>query len=158
MKSKPSLEIERLVDRTVLRQERLRPGTYHKEMILTLLRTRDMEKYYREIPKLGFVTFKILLDHHQVVKRVAVAMGCLRKIEGRMALLDSYITDPSASPDDRNNALNSITKSLLDYAQKHQITHLFAFSIYPEIYERAKRHGFKQNSYTLAVMDVRGKL
>lgn len=71
-----------------------------------------------------------------------VAMGFLRKIEGGQGLLDSFITNPRAPAELRNQALDIITQKLLDKAQKLNINQILAFSVDENTIMRGQRFGF----------------
>lgn len=140
----------------VMRFEKVKRLKNHAQMVMELLKTRDMQSHFADLPLNGYLTYRVEKRWDGIHKQ-PIAMGFLRKVERNLGILDAYITDPSASASERNSSLDSITAALIEYAKKLRMTHLFAFSVYPEILERAKKHGFRENTYQLAVMDLRGK-
>lgn len=109
--------------------------------IKTLLKNRDMsEDLINDIPRFGLVAVR---------QGKVIAFGGLRLVEGNRGMLDSYITDPSASPEDRNRALDLITYKLIQIAKDNEIKQLISFSVEENIRLRAERHGFKpfKNAY-----------
>lgn len=96
--------------------------------------TRGLSSLQKEdLPKEGAVAFYY---------GMAVAMGFLRKIEGNMAMLDSYITDPEMAADWRNACLDQLTSHLVGVAKKEKITGLIAYSQDTHTIKRAQQHGF----------------
>jgi hypothetical protein len=71
-----------------------------------------------------------------------VAAGFLRLCEGGYALMDGYITNPEASSEDRDTALDAITAALIVTADKRGIKNLIAITKHWTIASRAERHGF----------------
>lgn len=109
--------------------------------LVELFEANNMPKSaFLTLPKFGLVAIK---------DDKVVAFGALRCIEGQLAMLDSYITLPTAPPLIRNRALDIITSKLLKIAKDNHIISVIAFSLEPSIIARAERHGLKslQNTY-----------
>jgi len=86
-----------------------------------------------EIPKDG------LLIHG---RNGYIAGGFLRQCEGGIALIDSYITNPSAPAEDRNAALEIMTVELFTLAKKRGYTKMIVCTKDTSIVKRAMAHGF----------------
>lgn len=71
-----------------------------------------------------------------------VAAGWLYGTDSAVCLLDGYITNPAASPEDRNAALDAITGELLAAARGRGFRHVIAYTGTPSIEARAISHGF----------------
>ena len=88
----------------------------------------------REIPELG-----VLITY----KSVPIVAGFLRKVEGGFGIFDGYITNPEASSEKRNDALDLLTVELLRLAKEEHILGVFFNTHKPNIIKRAALHGFK---------------
>lgn len=71
-----------------------------------------------------------------------LAGGFLRQCEGGIALMDSYITNPNAPAELRNEALEKMTGELLRVAKNKGYTKVIAYSADSHTIERAVAHGF----------------
>lgn len=86
------------------------------------------------LPKHGFMVFD---------SGVPVAMGFIRRLEGNLGVLDSYITNPNFTPGGRNRALDLLTKKLIRFGKdKLKLKGLLAFSADTNTIQRATNHGF----------------
>jgi hypothetical protein len=80
-----------------------------------------------------------------------VAAGFLYLTDSSLCLLENYITNPRASPEGRNTALDAITGALLQEAERAGYRHAVALTQDREIRERALRHGLVPlGDYTLS--------
>ena len=73
---------------------------------------------------------------------IVIAAGFMRDMEGPYAMLDSYITNPEASPIQRHKALNLITDSLIKVSKSLGKNKLIMFSQDRNTHQRALMHGF----------------
>lgn len=97
-----------------------------------------------EIPEHGLV----ILD----ISSKPICMGFIRKIEGGYGLIDSYLSDPSQSPKDRDEALDLLTKDLVNLAKQLGILRLLANTMDSNTLERSLKHGFSRLPHTLMVI------
>lgn len=72
-----------------------------------------------------------------------VAVGFLYQADGALGLLDGYVSNPEAKPEDRHKALNDITVELMRIANENGINNVIALTRDPSIAMRATMHGFK---------------
>lgn len=98
------------------------------------LKQREMPKWEKYIiPTFGYVAF----DGDE-----RIAMGFLRRCEGRFTIVDSFITNPKISGEKRNEALNIVLAKILLTAKEFGSSSVLAFTTEDNIYQRAKRFGF----------------
>jgi hypothetical protein len=115
------------------------PGE-HLELVQAWLKKRGLpETEGKDLPQLGIV---VLAPH-------PIAVGFLRVSEGQVGMLDSYVTDPDALPWVRNQALELLTRALIDIAKTHGFSRIFAFSVDKNTLVRAETHGFVKTPYTV---------
>jgi N-acetylglutamate synthase-like GNAT family acetyltransferase len=74
---------------------------------------------------------------------VATAAGFIRLCEGNYGLIDSYITNPHASAEIRNKALNRLTEHLVHKARELKLKQLFAFTVDYNTKVRGTDYGFQ---------------
>ena len=102
--------------------------------IVNMLKARGMDvNLIQDLPQFCLVA---------AVDSRIIALGGIRRVEGRRGMLDSYITLPSASSKDRHRALDTITSKLTKIAKNNNLRQLLAFSVHEEIRNRAENHGF----------------
>lgn len=120
----------------------------HAKFIEQWLTARDLlvGTNVRDLPEIGIV---ITLDH-------PIAAGFIRKVEGGYGLIDGYITDPSASPLDRHNALELLTTSLIEKAQELKFKGLLAFTKDNHTLLRSLSHGFSETHSYLVGLNLSG--
>lgn len=110
--------------------------TKHKSDLVDLLKSRDMNPNNADsVPKYGVIV-------HNSDLTQTIAAGFMRMVEGQMGILDSYITNPDANSEDRNNALDLITFTLINSAKASKLNKLITITQNDGIYDRAKEHGF----------------
>jgi len=93
-----------------------------------------------DMPSLGFVAEN-------------VAAGFLRQGE-YMGVIDAIITNPEASSEDRNLALDLIFERLVITSKQCNIKVLFGFSEDEHTLSRSERYGFKKSDMTLMVRGI----
>ena len=102
----------------------------YKGKIEAWLKKRGIDtKVVADLPEVGFISPN-------------VAAGFLRKVEGNFGMIDSFITNPEASPHNRNEALDKITESLVRTAYGLGMKQLLAISVDENTLKRAVRLGF----------------
>jgi len=101
----------------------------------------------QDLPKLGYV---IINDKN------LVAAGFLRQCEGGHGILDSFITDPTAPAEERDNAMNLLFKSLIEQGKKLGLRQLMGFTVDAFTLSRAKRFGMTATSFTTLVLPLKG--
>lgn len=102
-----------------------------------------------QYPKVGF----IVRNHREQ----PIAAGHLRMVEGGYAQLDGLVSNPDASPKDRNQALDLVVETLLNHAKQLGITEVISFTIDKSIEKRSTKHGFKAVPHRLIVVDLNNK-
>ena len=116
---------------------------YDQEYLEKMLMERDLPKSaLEELPEIGYIFF----DEGR-----AIAAGFLRKCEGNIGILDSYISSPGEPPELRNKALDIITKRLIDAANKVGISKLLAFSTDQNTIYRSVQHGFEAIPHVVTI-------
>lgn len=114
-----------------------------------------------EIPVLG-----VLVSQKRVVVKVAtaqsetkdmpVAIGFLRQCEGFYAIMDSVITNPDATREERHEALQMVFEELINLAKGMGVFRIIGFSVDQGIMERSKTFGFKEINQTVLGLDIKG--
>ena len=102
----------------------------------------EMEKVNRFMP---FEVVASDLPGHTycaVYKDDIVAIAGLRLMEGEVCFIDSMATNQSYESTVRHEALDLLTKTILDLAKNLNFKKVFATTREDCIIERAKRHGF----------------
>lgn len=107
----------------------------HRDSAHILLAHREMsEAWTAVLPRFGFIV-------HEETK--PIAMGFIRLLEGKMGVLDSYITSREFPLEIRTLALDLISDELVNFSKTIlKLNGLIAFSDHPNIIERAIRYGF----------------
>lgn len=99
-----------------------------------------------DLPKLGVIT---------VIGEATIAAAFLRKIEGNgTALLDSLITDPRFTAQERDEAIEITIKKLLRLAKHHGITKIIATSTDKHTLMRSKRFGFVELPHQVITLSL----
>lgn len=116
-----------------------------KDSIAKLLKQRDMHPdLIYTLPEHGMVAFE---------SGELVAAGFIRRIEGNMAMLDSYITNPQTDKAIRHRALDLITKKLVSAAESHNIHKLIAFTVVDSVLASLNKNGLFKVPHTLTAKD-----
>ena len=111
--------------------------------VKTLLVSREMNPdLIYSLPEYGV----IVLD-----KSGPIAAGFLRRIEGSMGMLDSYITNPLSLKEDRQIALRLVTKHLVNVSETLGIHKLIAFTNAPTIHEALIEQGLYSYDYSFFI-------
>lgn len=109
-------------------------------MVNSWLHKMNLEPYGDVcFPKHGVVAW----DHER-----AIAVGFLRYCEG-IGMLDTFVTNPAASSEARDKALDVVVAALLNKAQELKIDGVFAHSLEANILLRSNKFGFKKMPHTL---------
>lgn len=85
---------------------------------------------------------------------IVVAAGFLRKVEGKMALLDTLATNADCPPAIRHDGIQAIVNSLIDTAKQLELKYFMAFTVDDGIIKRALSLGFNVTDQRLIVLDL----
>lgn len=86
------------------------------------------------LPKIGFIVSS---------ETQYIAAGFLRRLEGGFGQLDTFVTNPNASSEDRNEALNLLTERLINEAKLLELRGIYAISSDVSVLKRAVATGFQ---------------
>ena len=113
---------------------------------------RAIKEWYRWRGE-HFNGFRLLPPIGLIVPNVAA--GWLVQTDAGLAMLEGYITNPEASSEKRNAALDAITQGLISRAHKLGYTSVVALFTDDGIGSRAGRHGFRDiGSYRMMSREV----
>lgn len=128
----------------------IRPYTkYYSGVLCSWLAARDMDTMLiHDLPKIGYVAVK---DGN------IVAAGFLRQCEGAHGILDSFITDPTAPSEDRDNAMDLLVNRLINHSKKAGLKQLLGFSVDSFTLSRVKRFGMIATPFTTLVLPLKGE-
>lgn len=102
----------------------------HNSQIRTWLMARGMDPaLVSELPANGVVVQD-------------VCAGFIRMVEGGSGMVDSYITNPNATPEARDEALNLLTIRLIELGKELGLKRLIAITKDENTRERATSHGY----------------
>lgn len=93
------------------------------------------------LPEIGF----IVRDN----QNKPIAAGFLRRVEGGLAQLDTYVTNAKAFAIDRHNAIDLLTQTLLNTAKNLNISGLIIITQIESIANRALKLGFTLNPHVV---------
>lgn len=97
-----------------------------------------------ELPEVGLVA---------VSEKDFIAAGFIRLGEG-IGIIDSLVSNPKCSPEDRDMALNLIFEGLVKAAQGYKYEKLIGFSVDDNTLKRAEMFGFNKSNHTLMVREL----
>lgn len=89
-----------------------------------------------------------------VVKDDIIAIAGLRLMEGDVCMLDSMATNQNFESTIRHEALDCLTKQLLDIAESLNFKKIIAFTKEDCILERSKRHGFTVSKQKIIIKEI----
>ncbi len=119
--------------------------TAHTHIIAHWLEARGMDlALIDDLPVCGYVTFH---------EDKPVAAGFLRAVEGKHAIADSFITDPTAKPELRHEAMDKTLDAILDMAATLKLKSVIAYSKDLNTQCRARSHGFVQQEYAVMTLN-----
>lgn len=98
-----------------------------------------------EMPEIGYIAY----NNHQ-----PIAVAFLRKMEGGHALLDGIASNPDASPEDRNQAIDLVMESVVNIAKELNIKSILGYTRDESTFTRSLRHGFVQSPHAVLVKDL----
>lgn len=108
----------------------IRNYKHYSKSVAVLLNNRKLTWPITALPRIGF----IIMDGHD-----PVAMGFLRRIEkSETAMVDGFVSDPSAPVELRKHALDLLTKTLIKKAKSLGIKKLIAFSAHKNTIKQAQ--------------------
>lgn len=86
-----------------------------------------------------------------------IVAGFLRLIQGNYAFLDGLITNPDASPEIRDQAIDLLVTQLINVGKKMGFRKIIAFSSDANTLIRSKKHGFIKQPDTVIALDLSQK-
>lgn len=89
-----------------------------------------------------------------VVRDEIIAIAALRLMEGEVCYIDSMATNQNFESTIRHEALDCLTKTILDLAKNLGFKRIFATTKEDCIIERAKRHGFQLSKQKIIVKEI----
>lgn len=96
-----------------------------------------------ELPRLGYIAHR---------NGLPVAIAFIRFAEGNIALAESLVTDPRASPALASDAIDLVIEKLSQVAKDLKIKYLIAWTLKKSIAKRiSKKHGFNQTEQIMLV-------
>lgn len=98
-----------------------------------LFQMRELDQFDHYIPKLGFCVYN--------KANVAVSFLFIREIEGKAAMLDSMITNPTCSAEIRDKANNLVIGACIDYLKQAKTKIILAFTKDKNTLVRTCSHG-----------------
>lgn len=98
-----------------------------------------------EMPEIGYIAYA----HNQ-----PIACAFLRKIEGGHGLLDGIASNPDASPEHRNQAIDIVMESVVNTAKELKIKSLLGYTRDDSTFVRSLRHGFVQSPHAVMIKDL----
>jgi hypothetical protein len=109
-------------------------------------REMDGDTLLSQLPAQGFVAWQ---------EGRPVAAGFLRRCEGGMGMLDSFVSDPNAPAADRHEALELLTQRVMKAAEDAGLSGLLATSQDENTIARAIRNGFVPTHFVLLGKSLR---
>lgn len=89
-----------------------------------------------------------------IVKDKIVAMAGLRLMEGEVCFIDSMASNSLFEGAVRHEALDNLTKTILELAKNLGFKKIFATTKENCIVERAERHGFNVSPETILIREI----
>lgn len=83
-----------------------------------------------------------------------VAAMFLRQCEGGIAMIDSVVSNPHASGDKRNEALDILFQEMIAAAKVFGMKALIGFSENYAFIDRSTKFGFKESGHKLMILDM----
>lgn len=82
-----------------------------------------------------------------------IAMGFIREC-GPLGFIEGVTTNPDASKEDRNEAMDSLIKHLIWYAKRQNIKKVIGYTLHENLVARTEGLGFKRQPHILVSMDL----
>jgi len=114
-------------------------------LLKSWLSARDQDTGTDELPEIGYLA---------MCDNLPVAAGFVRRCEGGYGILDSFVTNPDAPSEIRNEALDLLASRLIEVAKNSNIKKLLASSLDKNTIERSIRFGFKALPHTLLGLKI----
>ncbi len=124
---------------THLKKPRVRLVRYnpkkHSEIILELLKSQNAEGWVQiaHLPRHGYVVFS---------GNLAVCCGFLRRVEGKVGQVDSFVSNGNIDSQTRHIALQLLVETIIKRAKTLKLRGIMAFSNDKSIQARAVETGF----------------
>ena len=119
----------------------------HIKVLNEMRKAYNLQEIGNDLPKIGFIAFSN--SEYQYV-----AIGFLRMVEGNLAQMDGFITNPELSGDIRNEGINLIVKSLIEKAKSLKLKAIYAFTVDESILMRAEDTGFTVKDYKVITLPL----
>ena len=115
----------------------------HRDSLVAILMRREMDStMVSNLPAFGLIAIE---------DNAVIGCGFLRKVEGNFAMLDSFMTDPTALSWVRCHALDMLAKKLISIARENNHRKLICLTVEKSIQERAETYGFLNASHLVMV-------
>lgn len=89
-----------------------------------------------------------------VVKDEIIAIAALRLMEGEVCCIDSMATNQNFESTIRHEALDCLTKTILDLAKNLGFKKIFAYTKENCIIDRAMKHGFNLTKQKIIIKEI----
>jgi hypothetical protein len=109
-------------------------GDSDKMTLFKWLAKRDVDIEQDEVPGHGYMVSSI-------ITKEPIACGFLRE-QGSLGFIEGFTTNPDATSEERNEAMDDLTTFLLTYAKRRDIKRVIGYSLNENIVKRAVKHGF----------------
>lgn len=120
--------------------------TEHQEIIKDWLNQRDIDVVWcGALPAIGLIAFE---------EQQPIAVGFLRRCEGDVACMDSFLTNPKAESSSRHTALDLISEKMMQLSKELKVKYIWIITKDANTIERAQKHGSILCDYTMLIAPV----
>lgn len=88
---------------------------------------------------------------------IPTAVGFLRMVEGRQGRIDYLISNPHQSPSHRDEAVQEVSKALIQLAKSLKLKHIYAHTQCGNTKSRSQNLGFQEFPHSLIALDLRSE-
>ena len=121
---------------------------YYTQLIHILYSHNTYVPTKEEMPKVGFIAFD---------GETPISFCFLRMVEGGVALIDSYTSNPECSRELRHEGNDLVVKACINEAKELKLRNLIAFTVDASTIERSYTHGFVELQHTCIGLDLNRK-
>lgn len=114
----------------------------HIKLVQGWLQTHGKSDNVTKIPQIGYVATS---------SDGPIAAGFLRDCDGVFGIIDGLVSNPKASSEARDQALDMITEKIIEQAKDMKLDGIVAWSNHKNTLLRASRHGFVATDHTFIV-------
>lgn len=100
----------------------------------------------KEMPSIGYVA---------VLSGRLIAAVFLRKVEGGIAQIDTLVSNPTSTGEERHCAIDLVVEKVLEKAKKLNINGILFTSEDSGTIMRSHKYGFKKTRLTLMAVDLK---